>query len=270
MSLLPLNSTFLERVLEAARDHDLDPDVIRGVADSARCPASFLPWLGWALKVEGWEAAYTDGQRRELISEAIPVHRTKGTVGAIKRVLKAVRVNADFKEWHQIPNAAPYTFQVTAWANENRPGEGSIISPQLEQRLRALVDAAKNERSHYTFRLGARFDGGLTMANASQAWLLHRRSVEAQAVPLDPSAQTLQFVNAAQGRTLHRSTLEVEPIPIPQSAQTLQWASATQARAVSRGYVEALGVPIHVEANVQVASAARARIVVRGTMEAVL
>lgn len=270
MSLLPLNSTLLERVLEAARDHDLDPDVIRGVADSARCPSNFLPWLGWALKVEGWEAAYTDDQRRELISEAIPVHRTKGTVGAIKRVLKAVRVNADFKEWHQISNAAPYTFQVTAWANENRPGEGSIISPQLEQRLRALVDAAKNERSHYTFRLGARFDGGLTMANASQAWLLHRRSVEAQAVPLDPSAQTLQFVNAAQGRTLHRSTLEVEPIPIPQSAQTLQWASATQARAVSRGYVEALGVPIHVEANVQVANAARARIVVRGTMEAVL
>ncbi|MBK4990214.1 phage tail protein I [Pseudomonas sp. S36] len=270
MSLLPLNSTLLERVLEAARDHDLDPDIIRGVADSARCPANFLPWLGWALKVEGWEAAYTDDQRRELISEAIPVHRTKGTVGAIRRVLKAVRVNADFKEWHQIPNAAPYTFQVTAWANENRPGEGSIISPQLEQRLRTLVDAAKNERSHYTFRLGARFDGGLTMANASQAWLLHRRSVEAQAVPLDPSAQTLQFVNAAQGRTLHRSTLEVEPIPIPQSAQTLQWASVTQARAVSRGYVEALGVPIHVEANVQVANAARARIVVRGTMEAVL
>lgn len=270
MSLLPSNSTFLERVLEAARDHDLDPDVIRGVADSARCPANFLPWLGWALKVEGWEAAYTDDQRRELISEAIPVHRTKGTVGAIRRVLKAVRVNADFKEWHQIPNAAPYTFQVTAWANENRPGEGSIISPQLEQRLRALVDAAKNERSHYTFRLGARFDGGLTMANASQAWLLHRRSVEAQAVPLDPSAQTMQFANAAQGRTLHRSTLEVEPIPIPQSAQTLQWASATQARVVSRGYVEALGVPIHVEANVQVANAARARIVVRGTMEAVL
>lgn len=270
MSLLPSNSTLLERVLEAARDHDLDPDVIRGVADSARCPANFLPWLGWALKVEGWEAAYTDDQRRELISEAIPVHRTKGTVGAIRRVLKAVRVNADFKEWHQIPNAAPYTFQVTAWANENRPGEGSIISPQLEQRLRALVDAAKNERSHYTFRLGARFDGGLTMANASQAWLLHRRSVEAQAVPLDPSAQTMQFANAAQGRTLHRSTLEVEPLPIPQSAQTLQWASATQARVVSRGYVEALGVPIHVEANVQVANAARARIVVRGTMEAVL
>lgn len=270
MSLLPHNATQLERALEAAADLGLDPDIIRGVADSARCPPNFLPWLAWAWKVEGWEAAYTDEQRRALIREAIPVHKTKGTVGAVMRVLRAVRVTADYKEWREIPNAAPYTFQITAWANNNRPGEGSIISPQLEERLRALVDATKNERSHYTFRLGARFDGGLTMANASQAWLLHRRSVEAQAVPVDPSAQTLQFANAAQGRSLHRSTFEAEPIPVPLSAQALQWASATQARAVSRGYVEALGVPIHGEANVQVANAARARIVVRGTMEAVL
>jgi phage tail protein, P2 protein I family len=160
MSLLPHNATQLERALEAAADLGLDPDIIRGVADSARCPPNFLPWLAWAWKVEGWEAAYTDDQRRALIREAIPIHKTKGTVGAIRRVLKAVRVNADYKEWREIPNAAPYTFQVTAWANENRPGEGSIISPQLEERLRALVDATKNERSHYTFRLGARFDGG--------------------------------------------------------------------------------------------------------------
>lgn len=270
MSLLPLNSTLLERVLEAARDHDLDPDVIRGVADSARCPANFLPWLGWALKVEGWEAAYTDDQRRELISEAIPVHRTKGTVGAIKRVLKAVRVNADFKEWHQIPNAAPYTFQVTAWANENRPGEGSIISPQLEERLRALVNAAKNERSHYTFRLGARFDGGLVAAGASQGQLLHRKTVEPASVPVDPSAQALQLANAGQARALHRQTMDTPVVPIPLSKQALQLASVSQVRAVTKGYAEAQPVPIHAEAPILVANTIRTRIVVRGTMEAVL
>ena len=42
MSLLPSNSTYLERVLEAAREQGIDPEVIRGVADSARCP----PLLG--------------------------------------------------------------------------------------------------------------------------------------------------------------------------------------------------------------------------------
>lgn len=240
MSLLPNNATLLERSLERAGELGVDPEIIRGVADSARCPPNFLPWLGWALKVEGWEAAYTDDQRRELIREAIPVHKTKGTVGAIRRVLRAVRVNAEFKEWHQIPNSAPYTFQVTAWANDNRAGEGSIISPELGARLRALVDAAKNERSHYEFRLGARFDGGLVLGNAFQARAVQHRSMDAQAVPVDPMAQTVLFANALN------------------------------ASSVSRRFAEAQGVPIQAEGAPLVANAAHVRTVVRGYMEAVL
>lgn len=240
MSLLPPNALLLERALEHACDQGIDPEIIRGVADSARCPPNFLPWLGWAMKVEGWEAAETEQQQRDLIREAIPVHKTKGTVGAVRRVLKAVRVNADFKEWHQIPGAAPYTFQITAWANENREGEGSIISPQLGARLRALVDAAKNERSHYDFRLGARFDGGLLLANAARWRLLQRCSVEAQAVPIEPSAQGLLLANA------------------------------TKALCVFRSFSVAQGIPINAFSGLQVACAARARVIVRGTMEAVL
>lgn len=239
MSLLPHNATLLERSLERAGELGVDTEIIRGVADSARCPPSFLPWLGWALKVEGWEAAYTDAQRRELIREAIPVHKTKGTVGAIRRVLKAVRVNAEFKEWHQIPNAAPYTFQVTAWANDNRPGEGSIISPELGERLRALVDAAKNERSHYEFRLGARFDGGLVLGNAFQARAVQHRSMDAQAVPFDPMAQTVLFANALNASSVSRRFAEAQGVPIQAEGAPLV-ANAVQVRVVVRGYMEAV------------------------------
>ncbi len=239
MSLLPNNATLLERSLERAGELGVDPEIIRGVADSARCPPNFLPWLGWALKVEGWEAAYTDDQRRELIREAIPVHKTKGTVGAIRRVLRAVRVNAEFKEWHQIPNAAPYTFQVTAWANDNRAGEGSIISPELGARLRALVDAAKNERSHYEFRLGARFDGGLVLGNAFQARAVQHRSMDAQAVPFDPMAQTVLFANALNASSVSRRFAEVQGVPIQAEGAPLV-ANVAQVRSVVRGYMEAV------------------------------
>lgn len=239
MSLLPHNATLLERSLERAGELGVDPEIIRGVADSARCPPNFLPWLGWALKVDGWEAAYTDDQRRELIREAIPVHKTKGTVGAIRRVLRAVRVNAEFKEWHQIPNAAPYTFQVTAWANDNRAGEGSIISKELGERLRALVDAAKNERSHYEFRLGARFDGGLVMGNAAQGLALQRRSMEVQGVAVGTSQQALQVANA------------------------------TEALGVSRRHVAVQFAPINSESGFGFVNTTRALVVVRGTMEVV-
>ncbi len=240
MSLLPDNSTRFERALEVACDQGIDPEVIRGIADSARCPPNFLPWLGWAMRVEGWEAANTDDQRRALIHEAIPVHKTKGTLGAIRRVLKAVRVNADVKEWQQIPNAAPYTFHLTAWANENRAGEGTIISQQLGERLRALIDATKNERSHYTFALGARFDGGLVLANAAHSRAVLRRSVEAQLPPVDTFAQGLRVANATHSLGLVRQTVEL------------------------------LSEPINTEGGLRVACAARALVVVRGAMEAVL
>jgi len=232
MSLLPHNATQLERALEAAADLGLDPDIIRGVADSARCPPNFLPWLAWSWKVEGWESAYTDEQRRALIREAIPVHKTKGTVGAIRRVLKAVRVNADYKEWREIPSAAPYTFQVTAWANDNRPGEGSIISPQLEERLRALVDATKNERSHYTFGLG--------------------------------------FVNASRLQQVQRYPGYAQAVPMPLSAQALHAANATHIRCVSRWSAKTQSVPIHNETELLAANGVSNRTVVRVTMEAVL
>ncbi|CAI8780328.1 phage tail protein I [Pseudomonas donghuensis] len=207
MSLLPHNSTAFEQALLAACDLNIDAQIIHGVADSARCPPNFLPWLAWALKVDGWEAAESEAQQRELIHEAIPVHKTKGTVGAVRRVLKAVRVNSQFREWQQIPGAAPYTFELTAWANDNRPGEGSILSPQLYARLRALVDAAKNERSHYQFRLGAGFDGGLRLANAANFCALVRRSAEAMGVPIN-AQQGLQVANAARARIVVRGTME--------------------------------------------------------------
>lgn len=270
MSLLPSNATYLERVLEAAREQGIDPEVIRGVADSARCPPHFLPWLGWSLKVEGWEAANTEEQQRGLIREAIPIHKTKGTVGAIRRVLKAVRVNADYKDWREVPNAAPYTFQLTAWANENREGEGSIISPQLEQRLRALIDATKNERSHYTFRLGARFDGGLVAANASrlQGWV--RRSADLQPIPLPLFEQAVVLASGSRYQQLQRHSVDVQPLPLPASEQAISLASATHARCVSRWSVEAQGVPIHQETALLAANAVTTRTVVRVTMEAVL
>ncbi|MDH0133533.1 phage tail protein I [Pseudomonas asiatica] len=239
MSLLPSNGTVLERALEKACDLGIDPDVIRGVADSARCPPNFLPWLGWAMKVEGWEAANTDEQRRELIREAIPVHKTKGTVGAIRRVLKAVRVNAEFKEWHQIPNAAPYTFQVTAWANDNREGEGSVLSPQLGERLRALIDAAKNERSHYEFRLGARFEGSLAVAAAARARAVYRRAAEILPIPADTASSGLLVAAAAKARCVVRRAAAITSIPI-NSESGLVAACAARARVVVRGSMEGI------------------------------
>ena len=53
-------------------------------------PASALPFFAdhFSLFGDGWEFAVTDDEKRELIKEAIEIHRHKGTPWAIKRVLK--------------------------------------------------------------------------------------------------------------------------------------------------------------------------------------
>lgn len=238
--LLPSNSTPLERATAAALTLGLDPSAIRGIADSTRCPVDVLPWLAWAMSVEGWEAAETEEQQRALIRESIPVHKRKGTVGAIRRVLKAVGVTADYKEWTQIPGAVPYTFELIAWANDNRPGEGTILSPQLFQRLRSLIDATKNERSHYTLKLGARFDNAMGLANAGQLRPLDRRTLDALPVQPDTLEQQVGLANASDVRCVIRQTADLQ------------------------------AVPGQVEQGFAVANAARTLIVVRATMEAVL
>lgn len=239
--LLPSNSTPLERATAAALTLGLDPSAIRGIADSARCPVDVLPWLAWAMSVEGWEAAETEEQQRALIRESIPVHKRKGTVGAIRRVLKAVGVTADYKEWTQIPGAVPYSFELIAWANDNRAGEGAILSPQLFQRLRALVDATKNERSHYTLKIGARFDGGFRFGNAVQVRHLDRRTVEPLPVQPDGALQDIGLAGAVDLRSVHRVFLDAQGVPL-ESASDLTAGNALTTRSVVRVTMEAVSL----------------------------
>ena len=53
-------------------------------------PASALAFFAdhFSLFSDGWEFAVTENEQRELIKEAIEIHRHKGTPWAIKRVLK--------------------------------------------------------------------------------------------------------------------------------------------------------------------------------------
>lgn len=239
--LLPHNSTPLERALATACDLGVDPEILRGVADSARCPVDFLPWLAWAMSVEGWESAETEAQQRALIRQSIPIHKTKGTVGAIRRVLKAVGVTADYREWRQIPGAVPYSFELTAWANDNRAGEGSILSPQLFQRIKALVDATKNERSHYRLKIGARFDGGFRFGNAVQARHLDRRTVEALPVQPDGALQDIGLAGAVNLRSVHRMSLDAQGVPL-ESIGELTMGNALTTRSVVRVTMEAISL----------------------------
>ncbi|MGC0151882.1 phage tail protein I [Chromobacterium vaccinii] len=86
--LLPPNRTALEAALADALALELDPSALRGLADSARCPAAVLPWLAWERSVEQFDAAKTDEERRALIASSVDVHRHKGTIAAVRQVFR--------------------------------------------------------------------------------------------------------------------------------------------------------------------------------------
>ncbi|WP_298808356.1 phage tail protein I [uncultured Sphingomonas sp.] len=112
-SLLPPNSTPLERALEqGVRILALDTpaDVID---DPLACPAELLPWLAWGASVDSWDADWSEADKREAVASSIAMHRIKGTRLSVETVLARFDRLAQVVEWHEAsPRATPHTFDV--------------------------------------------------------------------------------------------------------------------------------------------------------------
>lgn len=87
-ALLPPNATPQERALAqaVARISDV-PVPLRDLWSHERCPVELLPWLAWAFSVDEWGMGWSEQARRASVRDAVAIHRRKGTVWAIKRVL---------------------------------------------------------------------------------------------------------------------------------------------------------------------------------------
>lgn len=105
--------------------------------------SSALPHLAEQFHVtglEGWELARTDAEKRGLIKRAIELHRYKGTVRAIKDVLRVLGLEGVIREWFQY-GGQPYHFKIEI-ATDNRE-----LTADLRDKLIDLVTAYKNVRS---------------------------------------------------------------------------------------------------------------------------
>lgn len=88
-SLLPRNATPAEEALEQTTALVVDAGVpLRELWNPDTCPAYLLPWLAWGLGVDEWDAGWSDEAKRNTISDAVILHRRKGTIGAIRRALR--------------------------------------------------------------------------------------------------------------------------------------------------------------------------------------
>lgn len=87
-SLLPANSTFLEKNLEKVIRKSFElPVVISDLHNPKTCPVDILPWLAWAMSVDEWDSNWNEEQKRQAILDSLNIHRYRGTLASIKRVL---------------------------------------------------------------------------------------------------------------------------------------------------------------------------------------
>lgn len=143
-SLLPLNSTALERAVEAAGvDNAAVP--LRTLYDPDTCPAHLLYQLAWAWSVDRWDDSWTDAVKRSVIRSSFYVHAHKGTIGALRRVVEPFGYLIEVQEWWQTePLGVPGTFGVKVGVAE----EG--ISEETYRELSWLIDDARPVSRHMT------------------------------------------------------------------------------------------------------------------------
>lgn len=146
-SLLPPNATPLERNLASVGAEAIAgvPVPLRDLWNPATCPPALLPFLAWAFSVDRWDPDWPIETKRAVTASSYFVHKKKGTIGALRRVVEPLGFLIRVIEWHQAtPNFERGTFKLDIGVLD------SGITEEMYQELERLIDDAKPLSRHLT------------------------------------------------------------------------------------------------------------------------
>jgi phage tail P2-like protein len=143
-SLLPSNSTQLERALEASfYDNTIVP--LRTLYNADTCPVHLLPHLAWAWSVDRWDYRWSEATKRAAIKASYYIHAHKGTIGALRRVVEPLGYLIEIIEWFKtVPEGVPGTFALKVGVLDTG------ITEEMYKELERLIDDAKPVTRHLT------------------------------------------------------------------------------------------------------------------------
>lgn len=142
-TLLPPNSTQLEKNLTEVGQDAFDLPSIRIIKDIDQVPAQFLPFLAYQKSVDYWDNDWQDALKRKVIKSSKEQHKIKGTVAAIKRALEPFGYEVKLIEWFKAePNLKPGTF------NLELDLIGKSLSQEVFNEVNRLVSDAKSAARH--------------------------------------------------------------------------------------------------------------------------
>ena len=98
--LLPTGSTKLEkRAAEILKSAVENPVIIADLINPDKCPSELLSYLAWAFSVDKWDEDWSEEVKRIAIKQSFFVHKHKGTIAAVKRVIEPIGYLVELKEW---------------------------------------------------------------------------------------------------------------------------------------------------------------------------
>ncbi|ELY4216272.1 phage tail protein I [Cronobacter turicensis] len=142
--LLPVGSSPLEvAAAKACAEITRVPVPLRTLWNPATCPVNLLPYLAWALSVDRWDERWNEATKRSVIAASFYVHKHKGTISALRRVVEPLGYLIDVREWWQL-NETPGTFRLVVGVLDNG------ITDEMYQELERLISDAKPASRHLT------------------------------------------------------------------------------------------------------------------------
>lgn len=138
-SLLPRNASQLEYLAaQALAQIQRTPIPLRELWNPNKCPVEFLPYMAWAFSVDRWDSEWTEATKRAAIKASFYIHKHKGTIGAIRRVVEPLGYLIEIIEWfNTVPEGVPGTFALKVGVLETG------ITEEIYQELERLIDDAK-------------------------------------------------------------------------------------------------------------------------------
>tara|TARA_R110002012_G_scaffold321621_2_gene550177 strand:- start:16244 stop:16861 length:618 start_codon:yes stop_codon:yes gene_type:complete len=144
--LLPGNASRLERAAaEALAEIQRVPVLLHQLWNPYTCEARLLPYLAWAFSVDRWDPAWSTEAKREVIATSFYVHRKKGTIAALRRVVEPLGYLLEVNEWWQSePEGEPGTFALRIGVLNTG------ITDAMYEELTRLIEDAKPLTRHIT------------------------------------------------------------------------------------------------------------------------
>ena len=168
-SLLPPNTTVLERAVEAADAQLLDmPMVHHLLLNPYTCPAKFFPFLAWTVSVDTWSSEWPEHIKRARIASSFQIQRHKGTAQSIADVVASFGGQVQIREWWETePKGPPHTFELLLTLTGQG---GQEATAAFIDQVMAAVTRAKPVRSHFTFTQGINAEAAVAVFGVARVF----------------------------------------------------------------------------------------------------